>query len=85
MQIRFVTVTRVLSAQAEEFLLVDLQPAHEIGEVVLDELRGEDIVAGGHRGVGGEHVPADTASRAAYEVEAGLLHEQADPLQARKR
>ena len=45
---------RVLPAQAEELVAVDLQLRQVVAEVVLDQLRREDVVAGRDRRVRGE-------------------------------
>ena len=81
---RFVVVARVLPAQAQELLPVDLQRRQVRAEIMLDELRREDVVAGRHGRVRGEAGAGGDGLAGRGEVELLLLHHHAECVPGRK-
>ena len=54
-------------------------------EVIVDELRGEDVVAGRHRSMRGEAIARRHSFAGGGEIETVLFHQDADALDAAER
>ena len=82
---RLVHVARVLPAQAEEVVPVDLELRQIAGEVVLDELRGEHVIARRHRRVRGEASAGGDGFAGGGEIEPVLVHHDPNAFQPAER
>ena len=78
---RFLVVGGIDAAEAHEILVSNAELLAQRPEVLLDQVRREAVVAGGHGRVGGEDDLAGNLHRGGFEVDALFLHTVADGLE----